>query len=148
MKTGTWRMLFVILCLALLVGLGSTGLLVAQDDSITIGAILFSRDSFFQSIQTGMEAAAAEAGVELLVNIHEHDINEETRLIEDYVARGVDAILITPESLDASVPALRAAAEAGVVIVCYRGGVLRDRSGVVGVSDRGIPGGMGGGAGT
>lgn len=92
---------------------------LAQDDSLTIGAILFSRDSFFQSIRAGMEAAAADAGVELLVNIHEHDINEETRLIEDYVARGVDAIVITPESVDASVPALQAAAEAGVVIVCY-----------------------------
>ena len=35
------------------------------------------------------------------MNIHEHDISEETRLIEDYVARGVNAILITPEAVDA-----------------------------------------------
>ena len=106
----------LVLCFALVLPIGQT--IIAQDKPV-IGAILFSRDSFFQSIQAGMQAAADEAGAELLVNIHEHDIAEETRLIEDYVARGVDAILITPESVDASVPALQAAAEAGVVIVCY-----------------------------
>ena len=41
------------------------------------------RDSFFQSIQAGMEAMAKEQGAELLVNIHEHDINQETKFIED-----------------------------------------------------------------
>ncbi|MFN8378058.1 MAG: substrate-binding domain-containing protein [Anaerolineae bacterium] len=106
----------LVLCFALVLPIGQT---ISAQDKPVIGAILFSRDSFFQSIQAGMQAAADEAGAELLVNIHEHDIAEETRLIEDYVARGVDAILITPESVDASVPALQAAADAGVVIVCY-----------------------------
>lgn len=115
MKRSRLFLVFV-LVIALFVTVGQT---VLAQDTPTIGAILFSRDSFFQSIQAGMEEAAASAGAELLVNIHEHDINEETRLIEDYVARGVDAIVITPESVDASVPALQAAADAGVIIVCY-----------------------------
>jgi simple sugar transport system substrate-binding protein len=66
-----------------------------------------------------MEIAAEDEGVELLVSIHDHDITQETRFVEDYVARGVDAIVITPESLDASVAALRAAHEAGITIVCF-----------------------------
>ena len=88
-------------------------------EDIVVGAILFGRDSFFENIQTGMEMAAADAGVELLVSVHDHDIAQETRFIEDYVARGVDAIVITPESVDASVAALRAAKEAGIEIVCF-----------------------------
>lgn len=89
------------------------------EEEIVIGAILFGRDSFFENIQRGMQDVADEMGVELLVSIHDHDIAQETRFVEDYVARGVDAIVITPESLDASVAALRAAHEAGVVIVCF-----------------------------
>jgi ABC-type sugar transport system substrate-binding protein len=86
---------------------------------ITIGAILFGRDSFFESIQNGMEKAAKEAGVKLLVSVHDHDIAKETEFIEDYVARGVQAIVITPESATASVPAIKKAYDAGVKIVCF-----------------------------
>jgi ABC-type sugar transport system substrate-binding protein len=86
---------------------------------ITIGAILFGRDSFFENIQRGMEQAAKDSGVQLLVSVHDHDINKETEFIEDYVARGVQAIVITPESLTASVPAIKKAYEAGVKIVCF-----------------------------
>jgi ABC-type sugar transport system substrate-binding protein len=86
---------------------------------ITIGAILFSRDSFFENIQKGMEKAAKDAGVKLLVSVHEHDIAKETEFIEDYVARGVQAIVITPENGTTSVPAIKKAFDAGVKIVCF-----------------------------
>jgi len=91
----------------------------AAPEDITIGAVLFGRDSFFENIQRGMELAAEEAGVELLVSIHDHDIAKETEFIEDYIARGVDAIVITPESLDASVAAIKQAYDAGITIVCF-----------------------------
>ncbi|MEW5817917.1 MAG: substrate-binding domain-containing protein [Spirochaetota bacterium] len=93
---------------------------------ITIGAVLFGRDSFFENIQRGMEQGAKEAGVELLVSVHDHDINKETGFIEDYVARGVNAIVITPESLTASVPAIKKAKEAGVTIVCFNTNINDD----------------------
>jgi ABC-type sugar transport system substrate-binding protein len=112
-------LLLVIVVVIAMLGAFSAATVSAQDDETVIGAILFAQDSFFQSIQAGMEQAAEDAGVTLLVNIHDHDIAAETALIEDYIARGVDAIVITPESLDASVPALQAAADAGVTIVCF-----------------------------
>lgn len=90
-----------------------------EEETITVGAVLFGRDSFFENIQRGMETAADEAGIQLLVSVHDHDINKETEFIEDYVARNVDAIVITPESLDASVAAIKAAYDAGVIIVCF-----------------------------
>jgi simple sugar transport system substrate-binding protein len=88
-------------------------------EKVTIGAILFGRDSFFENIQRGMEMGAEANGAELLVSIHDHDIAKETEFIEDYIARGVDAIVITPESLDASVAAIKQAYDAGIKIVCF-----------------------------
>jgi ABC-type sugar transport system substrate-binding protein len=85
----------------------------------TIGAVLFGRDSFFENIQKGMNMAAQDAGVDLLVNIHDHDIAKETTFIEDYIARKVDAIVITPESVDASVAAIKQAYDAGIKVVCF-----------------------------
>jgi sugar transport system substrate-binding protein len=85
----------------------------------TIGAVLFGRDSFFENIQNGIEKAGKDAGVEVLVSIHDHDINKETEFIEDYIARKVDAIVITPESLDASVAAIKQAFDAGIKVVCF-----------------------------
>jgi len=93
---------------------------------ITVGAILFGRDSFFENIQNGMEKAAKDAGVKLLVSVHDHDIAKETEFIEDYVARGVQAIVITPESTTASVPAIKKAFEAGVKIVCFNTSINPD----------------------
>jgi ABC-type sugar transport system substrate-binding protein len=86
---------------------------------ITIGAILFGNDSFFQNIQAGMEKAGKDAGVQVLVSVHDHDIAKETNFIEDYIARGVQAIVITPENSTASVPALKKAFEAGIKVVCF-----------------------------
>ena len=80
--------LVIALLMSTLVALPSLG---AQQ--ITIGAILFGRDSFFQNIQQGMEKAAKDAGVKLLVSVHDHDIAKETTFIEDYVARGVTAMI-------------------------------------------------------
>ncbi len=93
---------------------------------ITIGAILFGQDSFFQNIQTGMEKAANDAGVTLLVSVHNHDIAKETTFIEDYVARGVQAIVITPENSTASVPAIKKAFDAGVKIICFNTNINPD----------------------
>ncbi len=84
-----------------------------------VGAIIFGRDSFFENIQRGMEAAAREAGAELLVSIHDHDINKETEFIENYIARKVQSIVITPESTEASVAAIRQAHDAGIRVVCF-----------------------------
>ena len=88
-------------------------------EKYVIGAVLFGTDSFFQNIQTGMETAAKEAGVELLVNIHNHEISKETTFIEDYIARKVNAIVITPESIDASVAAIKQAYDAGIKVICF-----------------------------
>ena len=85
----------------------------------TIGAVLFSRDSFFQGIQNGMKAAADKLGVKLLISIHEHDPAKEAEFVSTYVAQKVNALVITPESVDASVATVKAAADAKIPVICY-----------------------------
>ncbi|HTZ52218.1 MAG TPA: substrate-binding domain-containing protein [Spirochaetia bacterium] len=93
---------------------------------LTIGAVLFGQDSFFQNIQIGIEQGAKAAGANVLVNIHNHEIDKETSFIEDYIARGVQAIVITPESLTASAPEIKKAYEAGIKIVCFNTNINDD----------------------
>jgi len=96
----------------------------AQD--LTVAGIVFQQDQFFRTIQMGMEKAAADAGVELLSGSSESLPDKEIGLIDTYVARGVDAIVISPISADASIPALQRAVDAGVQVVTYNSTINSD----------------------
>jgi ABC-type sugar transport system substrate-binding protein len=84
-----------------------------------IAGVVFQSDTFMQTVQAGMEAAAEEAGAELILGNTENDLTKESSMIDDYITRGVDAIVITPISRDGSVAALRKAKEAGITIICF-----------------------------
>lgn len=88
-------------------------------EGLTIAGVVFQSDTFMQTVQAGMEAAAGEAGVELILGNSENDLAKEAAMIDDYITRGVDAIVITPISADGSVAALKAAKDAGITIVCF-----------------------------
>ncbi|MCO6452256.1 MAG: substrate-binding domain-containing protein, partial [Caldilineales bacterium] len=88
-------------------------------EGLTIAGVVFQSDTFMQTVQAGMEAAAGEAGVELILGNSENDLAKEAAMIDDYITRGGDAIVITPISADGSVAALKAAKDAGITIVCF-----------------------------
>jgi ribose transport system substrate-binding protein len=78
-------------------------------------------NEFFATMADG--ARAHQAGrsdrYELIVNgmRNETDVSEQVTLIEQMVARGVAAIVIAPADSKAVVPALKRAADAGVLVV-------------------------------
>lgn len=78
-------------------------------------------NEFFGTMADGAKAHQAEhaADYELVVNgiKNETDLTEQVNLIEQMVARGVDAIVVAPADSKAVVPALKRAQEAGVVVV-------------------------------
>ncbi len=84
-----------------------------------IGGILFQEDQFFRMIEIGMKDAAAKRGVQLSVNNSRNGPDEELRLIDTYIIRGVDAIVISPLSGKASIPALERAHQKGIKIITY-----------------------------
>jgi simple sugar transport system substrate-binding protein/ribose transport system substrate-binding protein len=100
--------------------------LPAAAQEMTVAGIVFQQDQFFRTIQMGMEKAAADAGVEFLSGSSESLPDKEIGLIDTYVARGVDAIVISPISADASIPALQRAVDAGVKVVTYNSTINSD----------------------
>lgn len=107
---------------AILAGLA----LPAAAQDMTVAGIVFQQDQFFRTIQMGMEKAAKDAGVEFLSGSSESLPDKEIGLIDTYVARGVDAIVISPISADASIPALKRAVDAGVKVVTYNSTINSD----------------------
>jgi ABC-type sugar transport system substrate-binding protein len=91
----------------------------AGDETLLIAGVVFQSDTFMQTVQAGIEAAAGEAGAEVILGNTENDLAKESSMIDDYITRGVDAIVITPISADGSVASLKKAKEAGITIVCF-----------------------------
>ncbi|MCZ7469156.1 MULTISPECIES: substrate-binding domain-containing protein [Rhizobium/Agrobacterium group] len=84
-----------------------------------IAGIVFQQDQYFRGIQIGMEKAAKAAGDELLAGNSDSKLEKEAQLIDTYIARGVNSIVVAPLSADASVPALKKARDAGITVVTY-----------------------------
>ena len=95
----------------------------AEKERMTIGAILFLNDNFFETVALGMEDAAKEAGVEIQFRFHEDDVALETQWIQEFTQQKVDAILISPRivDLDGSIAAIQEAYAADIPVVCYNG---------------------------
>lgn len=84
-----------------------------------IAGIVFQEDQFFRLIQFGMQDAADRAGVELLLANSANKPDKEIQLVNTYIARGVDAIVISPLSAKASATALKRARSKGIAVVTY-----------------------------
>lgn len=89
------------------------------DKKLVISGIVFQDDQFFNVIQMGMQAAADDLGVELLLANSNNKQDKEMELVNTYIARGVDAIVISPLSETASIAPLKRANDKGIKIVTY-----------------------------
>jgi len=90
---------------------------------ITIASIMFQEDSYFRALGIGMKEAADEAGVELLSGNCYNKVDKEMELVNTYISRGVDAIILSPLSFTASVQALKQANDKEIKIILYNTGV-------------------------
>ncbi|MBK1875568.1 sugar ABC transporter substrate-binding protein [Pelagicoccus mobilis] len=78
-------------------------------------------NEFFQTMSKGAEDHAANntESYSLIVNgiKNETDLGQQLNLVEQMVARGVDAIVIAPADSKALIPALKRATDAGVLVI-------------------------------
>jgi ribose transport system substrate-binding protein len=78
-------------------------------------------NEFFKNMADGAEAhqVAHAADYDLIVNgiKNETDLGQQVNLVEQMVARGVDAIVIAPADSKALIPAIQRARDAGVLVV-------------------------------
>lgn len=92
---------------------------VAQDDLPKIGFLPGVVDPFYQVMELGVNAAAADFGVEVVTQYPEDwNVTLQTPILESYIARGdLDYIVIAPVHKEQMVAPLEAALEAGIKII-------------------------------
>ncbi len=91
-----------------------------KDKKIVLGAVqMVAFHEWFRTIEMGMAAAAEDLGAELLVANAQAQVDVEASMVENFIARGVDAITISALDSKASVAALKKAVDAGIVVVNY-----------------------------
>lgn len=87
---------------------------------VTLGAVQMVADlEWFRTVEMGMQAAADEYGADLLVANAQAKVDTEASMVENFTARGVDAILISALDSKASVPALQKAVDTGITLINY-----------------------------
>jgi len=98
---------------ALVAGLGSA----AAAENIGISMALFD-DNFLTVLRNGMQDHAAGLdGVTLQIEDAQNDVGRQLNQIQNFVASGVDAIIVNPVDTDATVAMSNLAAEAGIPLV-------------------------------
>lgn len=90
---------------------------------------------FFSSLREGAEEAAAEAGVDLIVQAAERevDVDRQREVIEELIEMGVDLLMIDPIGTGEVLPAILKANQAGIPVV-----ILDTRIDPVAASNLGI----------
>ena len=80
----------------------------------------FTNAEYFTATQQGGQEAADKLGLTFLyegtVNA---DVDGQIQIIDSLIARGVDALIVSPNDPDAIVPVLEKAQEAGIEVVTY-----------------------------
>jgi ribose transport system substrate-binding protein len=90
----------------------------AAGGGTTIGFAISSFDNdFFVTLSDGAEAAAGDAGVELIVSDAGGDAATQASQVEDFITQEVDVIMLNPVDSDAIVASVEAANEAGIPVI-------------------------------
>jgi len=94
------------------------GTTIAQETPKTIGYIVnYATHEWYQNVIGGMRDRADELGIELEVIDANLDIAKQVSAAEDFMARNVDVMIITPVNEEGAVPILRRAKAADVPVV-------------------------------
>lgn len=88
-----------------------------QPDQPTIGVSLLTRAHvFYRDLEDGLSAGAEEHGFRLLINAAEWDASRQIAQIEDFITRGVDAVVVSPVDSSGVGAGIRAANRAGIPV--------------------------------
>ena len=104
------------LTLAALVAAAFAGPASAEDLKIGVSMALFD-DNFLTSLRNGIEAAASTEGVSVQIEDAKNEVGTQLNQIQNFIASGVDAIIVNPVDTDATVSMSDDAAAAGIPLV-------------------------------
>jgi ABC-type sugar transport system substrate-binding protein len=94
-----------------------------------IGAILLdTKQEWFAEVIKGMEKAGKDLKATVKIMSADSDVAKEADLIDNLIAQKVDAISISPNNDQASVPAFERAVDAGIPVVTWNSKVNSPKS--------------------
>ncbi len=98
---------------------------------------------FWLSVKAGAEKAAEEFGAKILWNgpADEREIEQQKRIIEDFIERGIDALVFAACDADALITVAQKAKDEGVVVVTIDSGINNDEIPVSFVATDNVEGG-------
>ena len=84
--------------------------------------------SFWKTVKAGAEAACAEAGAEMSWKgpADETDIARQKAILENFITKGVDAIVMAACDADAMIPIVKQAMGAGIPVITIDSGISSD----------------------
>jgi ribose transport system substrate-binding protein len=96
-----------------------------------------SDSSFWQTMLAGSARAAKDYGLKvgLFGPTSEIDVNQQVQLIENSVSRGVDAIVLAPNSSDALNAAIKRARDGGIKVITVDTAVTTGSEGFIGTDN-------------
>jgi len=89
------------------------------DGAVKVGLIMLQGDTYYQGIQSGLEAAVAADGGSVTTGLSNNDPATENQVAQNMIQAGVDAILMQPTADEASIATMQAIKDAGIVLICY-----------------------------
>jgi sugar transport system substrate-binding protein len=92
-------------------------------DKPVIAGIVFQQDIYMKTVLAGMRAGAKEGGASLLEANSDNKIEKEAQIIDTFIARGVNAIVLTALHPSNSVAALERARAKGITVVTVGTGI-------------------------
>jgi ABC-type sugar transport system substrate-binding protein len=95
------------------------GAAVAANSKPVIGVIELFGNPFFAEARKGMKSVADKEGAELLIENANSDVGREAELVQTFIRRQVDVILISAQSATGSIAAIKLAKDAGIPVVCW-----------------------------
>lgn len=115
---GSFRCRFFYLLLSLIFISGFSESVWAKEYRIAL-VMKAVTNPFFHAMEEGARTAAEKLGVTLLPASveRETDIDKQIALVENFIVRRVDAIVIAPASSQGLVPVLKRAQDAGIYVV-------------------------------
>ncbi|MDA0564462.1 substrate-binding domain-containing protein [Streptomonospora sp. S1-112] len=106
-----------VLCLVSLAGCAGGRL----GENGRVGIVYMDAQGYYAGVREGLRDHAEEQGrgFQLLELNAQGDASEESTFVDVTSSAGVDALVLSPVSATASVPAVRLAHESGIPVVCY-----------------------------
>jgi sugar transport system substrate-binding protein len=114
--------------LAVMAAVVAPGPTALAADKPVIAGIVFQQDIYMKTVLAGMRSAAKAGGATLLEANSDNKIEKEAQIIDTFIARGVNAIVLTALNPAGSVAALERARAKGITVVTVGTGV--DKGGV------------------